>query len=388
MKKIKFIVKFVLGRIVYFFSGFFPRKSNLWAFGSFNGFEDNPKHLYLYMLKNNKDIRVVWLAKNPNVINQAEKFGGEVYSLYSVKGFFIALTAGVYIYSAYLTDISFITSRNARKVNLWHGIPIKKIEFDINSAPLVNHFSKANFLYRQIYAYKHMRPDLILCPSKYSSDYTFKSAFRVTEDECLFARYPRVTALLEMTPKTKSTYDKIFLYMPTWRDSNIDLIKTSGIDFEKLNLLMASHNCLLIFKPHPLTNNGDVADLSHIRIPKEAVDLNELLLIADCLITDYSSVIFDYLHLDRPIIFFNYDMNEYQRERELYFNYDSIVCGTLSSNFDMLISALERVIYGVDRFKEKRNLLYNKFTSEIGGNEVIINKIKLLVNIRDYEKST
>ena len=386
MKKIKFIVKFLLGKVVYFFSGFFPRKTNLWVFGSFNGFEDNPKYLYIHMLENNKDIRVVWLAKDLNAIAQAEKFGGEVYSLYSVKGFFIALTAGVYIYSAYLTDISFVTSRNARKVNLWHGIPIKKIEFDINSAPLVNHFSKANFLYRQIYAYKHVRPDLILCPSKYSSDYTFKSAFRVTQDECLFARYPRVTALLDMTLKKNSTYDKIFLYMPTWRDSNVDLLKTSGIDFERLNLLMASNNCLLIFKPHPLTNIGDVSNLSNISIRKDTVDLNELLYISDCLITDYSSVIFDYLHLDRQIIFFNYDMNEYQKERELYFNYDSIICGSLASNFDMLISALERVIYGVDQFKEKRSLLYDKFTSETGGNEVIINKIKTLVNIRNYEK--
>ncbi|HGC4783938.1 TPA: CDP-glycerol glycerophosphotransferase family protein, partial [Escherichia coli] len=131
MKKIKFIVKFILGRIVYFLSGFFPRNPNIWVFGSFNGFEDNPKYLYLHVLNKNKEIRSIWIAKDKMELLQARNSGGEAYLFNSIKGFLFTLNAGIYIYSAYITDISFIASRKAKKVNLWHGIPIKKIEFDI-----------------------------------------------------------------------------------------------------------------------------------------------------------------------------------------------------------------------------------------------------------------
>ncbi|EJK5908066.1 CDP-glycerol glycerophosphotransferase family protein, partial [Escherichia coli] len=71
------------------------------------------------------------------------------------------------------------------------------------------------------------------CPSKYSAEYSFKSAFRISERQCLFARYPRVSALLEM--KMNKENKKIILYMPTWRDKKPRFLDTAKIEFEKLN---------------------------------------------------------------------------------------------------------------------------------------------------------
>ncbi|EIL2520567.1 CDP-glycerol glycerophosphotransferase family protein, partial [Escherichia coli] len=374
MKKIKFIVKFILGRIVYFLSGFFPRNPNIWVFGSFNGFEDNPKYLYLHVLNKNKEIRSIWIAKDKMELLQARNSGGEAYLFNSIKGFLFTLNAGIYIYSAYITDISFIASRKAKKVNLWHGIPIKKIEFDITSKPLVNHFSKANFINKMIYAYKHIVPDLLLCPSKYSAEYSFKSAFRISERQCLFARYPRVSALLEM--KMNKENKKIILYMPTWRDKKPRFLDTAKIEFEKLNTIMRTYDALFVIKLHPLTIIDRAFEYSNISICNKDSDLNELLFVSDCLVTDYSSVVFDYLHLNKPIIFYNFDMDDYLKGREFYFDYNSIICGEIASDYSSLESKILAVIKGVDLFERKRKEIYDKFTSETGGNQLIVSSIK------------
>lgn len=95
------------------------------GFGSFNGFEDNPKYLYLHVLNKNKEIRSIWIAKDKMELLQARIV--EVRLIFnSIKGFLFTLNAGIYIYSAYITDISFIASRKAKKLIYGMGFLSRK----------------------------------------------------------------------------------------------------------------------------------------------------------------------------------------------------------------------------------------------------------------------
>ena len=144
---------------VYWLSFLFPRDQKLWLFGSTFGrrFADNPRYLYLYVSQhsdrasdrvkqqmakwqaaghayaedeNCKDIRAVWITHKKEIAAFLTEEGYEAYYYHSLKGIYLALRAGIYIYDNYSKDINFWQSGGAVKFNLWHGIPLKKIQHD------------------------------------------------------------------------------------------------------------------------------------------------------------------------------------------------------------------------------------------------------------------
>lgn len=380
-KKSITLAKIILGKIIFNFSGLLRRDKRIWVFGSFGIFNDNSKYLYLYC-QNINDIKAVWISRNKNSVIAAREFGPSYYYL-SVKGMFYTLRAGVYIYSSYLSDINYYTSKGSFKVNLWHGIPLKKIEFDINSYPLFSVFRGANSFRRFIYAVQHVRPDLILSPSEYVSDYSFTNAFRVDKKDIIHARYPRVTELINCSPIVFDTeYNKVFLYAPTWRDDGKDFITESRIDFIFLNEWLLANNSLLLIKLHPSTK-VKVYDnsFSNIKLVENQIDPIVLLRTSDCLITDYSSIYFDYLYLNRPIIFFSFDVERYVKNREMYFDYNDVTPGFIANNAKELYECLNAVIINDDLHKIKRTEFFDRFKLKIEGNDVIVSAIKEKVKI-------
>lgn len=373
-KMITFFGMFV-GWLIYLNSYLIKREQKIWIFGSFGIFNDNSRYLYEHCLQYS-DIRPIWISKNKkSVAKAAEK--GEAYYFWSLKGFYYSLKGSIYIYSSYLSDISFYTSNKALKVNLWHGIPLKKIEFDINSAPLVFKFRKASWLYRLSHPSQHTIPDLLLSPSHYVSDYSFKSAFRVKDSHIIHAMYPRVTELIKSnTLQEFSDFKNVFLYAPTWRDDGTDFINVSGIDFTTLNNILKLNNSILLIKLHPSTKLALKFKFSNINIVDNQIDPIALMKSANCLITDYSSIYFDYLYLNRPIIFFPFDKEKYLENREMYFAYDDATPGILALNSKELITAIQSVMEGKDFSAHERTDCFKSFGLEHLGNEYIIQQIK------------
>lgn len=380
MKKLTTVIKIILGKIVYYFSGWVPRNNKIWAFGSFGVFNDNSKYLFLNC-QDRDEIKPVWISRNKKSVDLAREYGLSYYYL-SPMGIYYSLKSGVYIYSSYLSDINYYTSKGCCKVNLWHGIPLKKIEFDINSLPLVSTFKKAGRLKKFVYAAQHEKPDLVLSPSEYVSDYSFVSAFRVNKKDIIHARYPRVTELIECPPMILDRgYQKIFLYAPTWRDNGKDFINESGINFSTLDELLQSNNSLLLLKLHPSTKikfNSSV--FGNIKIVDNQIDPITVMKTADCLITDYSSIYFDYLYLNRPIIFFCFDLAPYMNNREMYFEYNEVTPGLIASDANMLYQCLDEIINNKDTYTTQRTECFNKFALKEQGNDIIIQAIKEKIN--------
>lgn len=384
---------------IYLLSFLMPRSKKIWVMGSTFGrrFADNPRYFYLYMNEYHKDeIKAVWISKNKELIAwmNEEKPEYPAYYLYSIKGIWHALRAGVYLYDNYSKDICFTLSGGAKKINLWHGIPLKKIQMD-NAYDKVRHpknrREKLKWMLRRM---SDERPsDSIVVSSPHLAD-IFSSAFQTKN--VLVTGYPRNEVRLGhldalQTPKEKEALTilrekrkegrTVLLYMPTFRGSEKQFFDV--IDSEVLSKFLEESNSFLAVKLHPKSKLNEAfcqLEGGHIKLISKEADPYAFLDQTDILITDYSSIYFDYLLLDRPIIFFSYDMETYLLEsREFYFEYEKVTPGCRVKDQQSLFEAIREMK------KDEKNSIYSRerrkwkdyvFQSEGGYCEALYKKIR------------
>lgn len=322
------------------------RKKNIWVFGSYGNFNDNSRYIFLSMLEK-KDIKSIWIAKNYHELNQVKKISKNCYYKYSFLGIFYCLIAKFYVYSAYVSDINYFTVGSAIKVNLWHGIPLKKIEFDITKGEIA-HIFNGSLISRFFYPWVYIKPDLLLSPNEYVSEYSFEKAFRVSKENIIIHTYPRVINLIEMKLNYIKSNEKrfTFFYAPTWRDSNPNFINDLILNFDILEDFCIKNNAKILIKLHSNTKiKFDYSKYKFIEFLDNSIDSNEAMIISDCLITDYSSIYFDYLYLEKPIIFYRFDEFEYvNNSRELYHEMYRYVPGFIVKKFNDLVLSMSNVM--------------------------------------------
>lgn len=354
--------------LVYALSFVVPRSSRIWVFGSYkNGFNDNSKYMFLETSINDPEIFAVWITGNDEVIDDIRTRGFRVCRRFSFMGVWYALRAQVYVYSAYLSDINFWFSGGAAKINLWHGVPLKKIAYDIDAGPRKQRHH-GNILRRLPYLiltpYFFSKPTYVLSPSAYLEK-ILVSALGMHAARILRAKYPRIDMLTleEAPPGTYSNVlnnereratamapisfgesnTKYVLYAPTWRDNSRNFIAETPIDWRRLDGRLAEIDAKLLIKLHP-NSSCDAeffAGYANMYLLDNNVDIYPLLPRFDCLITDYSSIYFDFLFLDKDIIFFPYDMDSYVTSgRSMYADYFEITPGRKVFDSEGLLDAI------------------------------------------------
>ncbi len=352
---LKISIRFFLYPL-YFISFLFPKNKNLWVIGCHNDtFMDNSKYFYLFLVRNNRNlikekIKFYWITGNNNVYQSLKKQGFPVFKRWSLKGLFIQLRAGIFIYSSYLSDINFWTSGRTIRINLWHGIPLKRIEYDVKIGKLGRRYHGwKKYLYKVLTPWIFTKPTYLLSTSPNISK-IFSSAFGIGIERCLNYGYPRCDIFFCSKDKMEKNiefylpeyvdknlgfekilhelkkFNKIIVYMPTFRDKKIyDAMK--NIDFQELNQFLRNINSILILKLHPnVSMNTNVENFSNIIKWDSKLDIYPFLIFTDLLITDYSSIMFDYLLLNKPIILYWYDKEHYfKSERGFYENIKKII---------------------------------------------------------------
>jgi CDP-glycerol glycerophosphotransferase (TagB/SpsB family) len=372
-----------------------PRSPHRWAFGSWYGlrFADNPKYFYFYCHRlENSPVEAVWLSKNPAVVREVRALGLPAYHRSSPRGLWHALRAGVYLLDCRLSDVHAMASRGAHKVNLWHGVPLKKIERDIDQADhTINLAVRGSWLQRAIL--KLRRPELterydaILATSDATAD-RFSGAFGIARERIIVAGYPRTDALLTDAPAPflpaaeRSIVDefeahgragrRVLFYMPTFRDWGNTTDRIIPIDWQRLDAALRAHGGVLYCKLHPNDRAGlpDLSDLPSIRILPSIVDPYPLLRHTHALISDYSSIFFDYLLLDRPVVFYPYDLDAYRtRSRGLYDDYDAVTPGPKARDAAGLERLLTRLLSEydehVDEYASARAAVRDRFFAHV-----------------------
>ena len=329
-----------LALMVYFISHCFIRKKNRWIFGEPHGFNNNSKYFFLDVIENHTEIDAMWVGDKETVDNLLKK-GLPAYSRYSIKGIWYCLTAKVYVVSWTTGDINFYLSGGALILNLWHGTPLKKcLWLEPQNIKVDNSGILTRFVHHVEAPISYYGNLFVQPPSEFYAG-IFMDMFRVCKDKCIIDIYPRNKFLTKDKKDIKSflkrysyteelnlihsieKYDKVMIYAPTFRDNGKDFIDASGLDFFKLDELLADKNYCMIVKFHPATkyDASKFSSLRNIRFLSNKYDTYILMPFTDLMISDYSSIIFDYTLLNKKVIAFAFDYDQYISEcRELLFD--------------------------------------------------------------------
>jgi CDP-glycerol glycerophosphotransferase len=150
---------------------------------------------------------------------------------------------------------------------------------------------------------------------------------------------------------------RVGLYAPTFRKNLLNPFEQGLADLDSLSRCAKRNNLLLVFKLHPAMKGlQGAADLEHIIEYDSRADVYPALVLTDFLVTDYSSIYFDYLLLDRPILFFPFDYETYvSQDRSLLFDYEAMTPGPKYRNQQDLETALEKLCrQNADGYAEAR----------------------------------
>lgn len=332
-----------------------PRKrGRVVVIGLARQFADNSKYFFLRLAEAPPPgVEVRYLTEDPRLA-AALRDAGLPHVVYpSLPGLWYLLRCETVVAdaSSWVRPMRHQVLWRARKVQLWHGCPLKRIELDDD------HGGRASGLLglsqRLIGRYPHY--DLVLSPSARFTEVAFRRAFG--ECEVIEAGYPRNAVFRRQDPRFLIGADTAAVewidagrrqelitvfYLPTFRDTGADSIADGVLDLARLQAFAVERGYQFLIKRHPVASNGDKPQGgSRVRMYDARADIYPLLPGCDVLVTDYSSVFFDFLHTGRPIVFFAYDAETYQqRDRSLYFEYERVVPGPLCRSQAELEGAL------------------------------------------------
>ena len=348
------------------------KENLLWIFGALRGerYMDNASAFFEYV-HHHTPIHACWISKNRNLVNTLQKKGYSAYYEYSKEALEIASRAKVACFTHRATQKNadlplYALSPDTFIVQLWHGIPLKKIAYDDT---LFSHqLNETTFSYYLKQTLKRFafpfldyinHPQLIPALSTRSAA-IFSKAFRVSKEHLFISGYPRNDKLFSCAPMERK-----IIYMPTFRGdigSEFNLFEHYGFDVNRVNGFLKAHNIILHVKTHPFNApskklSAMIDDATHIELLK-VDDIYDTLGSYAMLITDYSSVYFDYLLLDRPIIFAPFDKREYlQEQRDFYFDYDEVTPGIKAYSWEGVLEAIAANLADLTLYKEQRESL-------------------------------
>lgn len=237
----------------------------------------------------------------------------------SSKKYYKILATAKYLVSEVSFPPFFIKREGQKYLNTWHGTPLKKMGKSAAEGFWEIGNVQKNFC----------DADYLLCPNEYTRD-IFINDYMLANIACntkvLLTGYPRNELLLKKTDREKFAGHgkKICVYMPTWREDTRNTEKNNDRFISILKEIdeKLDENMVFYMKLHPLSlKKVDLRSFKNIKSAPKC-DIYELLSVADVLVTDYSSVFYDYAVTGKKTVLFNYDEDEYVRERGLYVGLD------------------------------------------------------------------
>jgi CDP-glycerol glycerophosphotransferase (TagB/SpsB family) len=352
MNKLKKICYLFIRIMLYWVAMLTPKRKNLWVFGAWFGqrYSDNPKAFFEYINENQKHIQAVWITKDSAIVAQLKQSGHLAYLETSYRGLLIQLRAEFAFVCQSLHEDLYpaCISKKTKVVNLWHGLPLKKIMYDVFGDQTADK-NIVGSLFDFFSPYEKIRNDYLLATSTETQN-TLSKAFRLPKDRVLITGFPRNDVFLKEKKKAiKSAYKCI--YMPTFRGgigTECDLFAQYGFDVEQINTILTANNITLVLRMHPVNKPPEyllnaIKNSSNISIDSSA-DVFDSIADYDCMITDYSGGYFDFMLSGKPILFAPFDLEKYkQQERDLYYAYENVTLEPYSYTWPELVDNIVTV---------------------------------------------
>ena len=344
-------------------SRFIPKDDRKILFFSVPDLSDNAKYVYDSMLKSSLDSihRLIWCVHSPvnadHVIRRSREY------------IYHALTAK-YIISTHGTPAW--KSRNQVSIELWHGLPLKTIGYFAGT----NHpgtFARLSATWRLRQFTNSV--DYLITTSEFER-LIFSSAFLIDPGKILILGQPRcdalygpkgsgVDALCSILRRSDIAEKRVLLYLPTFREYDVDAsrrILEEILADEKFHQFLEDEDLLFICKPHPhdedafQTYSGEyICILLNDDLQKTDTTIYDFLSTVDVLITDYSSIYFDFLHVNRPIVFHVPDIEEYRIQRGFILEpFRDWAPGDISTTIGELMVSLAGALADPDKWEPER----------------------------------
>lgn len=357
-----------------------PLEKGLIVFESFFGknYSGQPKYIYEYLLSQNAPYTYVWVYQkdehsipgDPRIVKRGS------------KEYFKALGTAQY----WVNNIIFPVHKKREEttyIQTWHGTPLKRLGYDIEvDGPEVN--VRKNF-------YKESRNwDYLLTQNAYTSE-ILKRAFKF-DKEVIEEGYPHSDFLKNSSPETADAIKnrlnlpldkKIILYAPTWRDDdangNWSFNFTLKMDLKVWQEQLGDEYIILLRMHHLVTKIKDLEDAEGFAYNVSTYDdIQELSLISDILITDYSSVFFDYAVTQKPILFYAYDFEKYAKElRGFYLDMETDMPGPIIEDDTTLLDAVINIETIQKDYAKRYSAFLDKFCYLDDGSvtQRVVNKV-------------
>lgn len=342
----------------------FMTQDKMVMFESYHGKRcgDSVKAIYDAMICDDtfRDYTFVWAFTDPNAHKEllddshtilVKKGSSDYFRYYAAARFWINNVS--------VPDF-LVPGKHQVYIETWHGTPLKRLGCDIETDSDPRQSKKRM---HKRYRKKGKKVSRFLSPSPYYNE-KIASAFGLSKKRqkaFINTGYPRNDALYHYTEENVKNireklgipaHKKIILYTPTWRDT--DYRPGQGFEYkhpvnlEKV-LSLLSEDCVLLFRAHHQNGLSDIIRSSERIIDVTDVDdINELYIISDLMITDYSSTMFDFSNLRRPMVFHMYDRKEYEENiRGFYFDLSELP-GPITETEEELAHAINTQLSSFD----------------------------------------
>jgi len=349
-----------------------PRSPRLWVFGS--GIGPGEGALPLLRLAQERlgaGVRLVWLAGSEAELADARALGLDAVARHSARGLWLTMRARVLVVTHGQGDVNRYGARGGFLVQLWHGIPLKRLHLDSPAATATGGRLSRLLVER---GHRSLGRQIGLFPVSCERVVgRVGSAFALRRDQILVSGDPRDDVLLQGAPEQRRAVARdslarvlgalpagpVVMYAPTWRDGEVDPALPDRATWTAIASWLDAVDGVLVVRSHPLGVGDYVAGVAasstgRVRLLDARLmnDVTPVLPAVDHLVTDYSSIVFDHALTDGTAVFLAADVDAYVTSRGLYEDYAEVTGGSDVATWDAALALLDALVRGDDAVLE------------------------------------
>lgn len=407
-KKLKNKAVQLVSLALYWKNTFVKKDPKLWVFSGFNkkNYMDNSKYLYEYVLENHPEIQAVWITQSGEIFDKLTAEGKPVVMARTGRSRRLVSRAAVAFTDHFrMSDYDALSGLNDRTkiVQLWHGVGLKTIgdlknttvpgvRFSDDILPRPDDSSimrlKKKLRYWRYAFHRELfeKYFLLVCPGP-ERVAQIADPWHIPHENCFYSGHPRNIHLHSDNRPHESLR---VLYAPTYRwdvqeeKQLVNQIVESGSLIQEC-MEQLGGELMIRLHPHTWRNYASVLDalaerFSRIKIDHEK-DIYTTLAGYDILISDYSSIAYDFILLDRPTIYFNYDFDKFiQQECKLNYDYEEYSPGQKTSTWAETLAAIQE--YAENPKKDSawrcrvRDAFYDMASNDANNSERIVQEVR------------
>jgi len=344
-------------------SVFVPRSRKLWVYGSGIGLGEGALPLYERTRQRLPEQRHVWMARTKAEFLAARSRQMDVVRKNGFRGWWTTARAKVIVVTHGFGDANRYAVRGGFIVQLWHGLPFKHLHLDSPSTYQVAFLPDVAIVRRLLgWAYRRAGRGISLFPvASERVKPSIVSGFAARPENVVVLGDVRDDVLLVSDAKERAAElvrdlrsirfqnSKVVLFAPTWRDGAADPTVPTDPEWEEIRDWLDENDTVLLVRNHPLGRGDFSAGPAHSqRIvligPDVVTDLNPLLPAVDAVITDYSSLVFDFALVGGPVVHFTPDLTDYTTRRGFYLPVAEFTGGRTRTTWSSALSALSAAL--------------------------------------------